>query len=274
MNGPNKRRSYPNRSSLFRSAAFVIIAFCGFIPLAKAIGQDSYIETSRGKGDFALIDAPSGITIFVDAGDFSGVARAAAGLKADIQRVTGDLPAVIRDSGRLPARVILIGTLGKSDIIDQLVQNHKLDVSAIAGKWESFDVQVVEDPLPGVSSALVITGSDKRGTIYGIYDLSEQIGVSPWYWWADVPVRHQDALFVKPGAHVQGPPKVKYRGIFLNDEAPSLTGWVNAKYGGYNHEFYEKVFELLLRLKGKLSLAGHVEQRFQRRRCAEFQTCR
>ena len=95
----------------------------------------------------------------------------------------------------------------------------------------------------------MIAGSDKRGTIYGIYDVSEQIGVSPWYWWADVPVQHQDALFVKPGAYVQGPPVVKYRGIFLNDEAPSLTGWVHEKYGNYNHEFYTKVFELLLRLK-------------------------
>jgi hypothetical protein len=96
---------------------------------------------------------------------------------------------------------------------------------------------------------LVIAGSDKRGTIYGIYDVSEQIGVSPWYWWADVPVPHKDALFVKPGVYVQDPPAVKYRGIFLNDEAPSLSGWVHEKYGNYNHEFYTKVFELLLRLK-------------------------
>jgi hypothetical protein len=227
----------------------VIFAFCGFIPLAKAVGQDSYIETSRGTGDFALIDAQSAVPIFVDAGDFPGVARASVSLQADIQRVTGHMPAVIRASGQLPVRVILIGTLGKSGIIDQLVESHKLDVSAIVGKWESFVLQVVEDPLPGISSGLVIAGSDKRGTIYGIYDLSEQIGVSPWYWWADVPVRHQDALFVKPGSHIQGPPKVKYRGIFLNDEAPSLSGWVKARYGGYNHEFYEQVFELLLRLK-------------------------
>ena len=84
-------------------------------------------------------------------------------------------------------------------------------------------IQVVPNPLPGVDSALVIGGSDKRGTIYGIYDLSEQIGVSPWYWWADVPAQHQDQLFVKAGRFVQGPPAVKYRGIFLNDEAPDLT---------------------------------------------------
>jgi len=93
-------------------------------------------------------------------------------------------------------------------------------------------------------------GERQAWTIFGIYDLSEQMGVSPWYWWADVPVQHKDELFMKPGRYAQGPPAVKYRGIFLNDEAPALTGWVKEKYGNYNHEFYVKVFELLLRLKG------------------------
>ncbi len=87
------------------------------------------------------------------------------------------------------------------------------------------------NPLPGVDQALVICGSDKRGTIYGIYEISEQIGVSPWYWWADVPATHHDNLFIKAGTYVQGPPSVKYRGIFLNDEAPDLSNWVRAKYG-------------------------------------------
>jgi hypothetical protein len=96
---------------------------------------------------------------------------------------------------------------------------------------------------------LVIAGSDKRGTIYGIYDVSQQIGVSPFYWWTDVPVQHHDELFVAPGAASQGPPAVKYRGIFLNDEAPDLTGWADEKFGGYNHKFYTNIFELLLRLR-------------------------
>ena len=134
-------------------------------------------------------------------------------------------------------------------MIDRLIREHKIDVGAVKGKWESTLIQVVERPLPGVKRGLVIAGSDKRGTIFGIYDLSQQIGVSPWYWWADVPVAHKDALFVKAGRYVQGEPAVKYRGIFLNDEAPSLTNWVNATYGGFNHKFYVKVFELLLRLK-------------------------
>ena len=112
---------------------------------------------------------------------------------------------------------------------------------------------------------MVIAGSDKRGAIYGIYDVSEQIGVSPWYFWADVPAVHKDALFVKAGRYVEGEPAVKYRGIFLNDESPALSGWVREKFGmapvtnnpakppdvvNMNHEFYSKVFELILRLKG------------------------
>ncbi|MGB9468308.1 MAG: glycosyl hydrolase 115 family protein, partial [Candidatus Acidiferrum sp.] len=145
---------------------------------------------------------------------------------------------------------VIIATLGKSALLDQLIRDHKIDTAALAGKWESYLIQTVAHPIPGVSSALLIVGSDKRGTIYGIYELSEQIGVSPWYWWADVPIPHQDALFVKPGRHFQDEPAVKYRGIFLNDEAPALTGWTKEKFGGYNHEFYVKVFELILRLRG------------------------
>jgi hypothetical protein len=139
--------------------------------------------------------------------------------------------------------------LGKSALIDQLVRTGKIDVSSIEGKWESFLIQVVPQPAPGVDNALVICGSDKRGTIFGIYDLSENIGVSPWYFWTDTPPKHHDALFVKTGSFVQGPPAVKYRGIFLNDEAPDLTGWAKKQFGGYNHAFYTNVFELLLRLK-------------------------
>jgi hypothetical protein len=188
--------------------------------------------------------------IYVDASDHAGVVRAIADLQADITRVTSCNPAIGHDEQHLGANAIIVGTIGKSQLIDRLIREKKIDPAAILGKWESFLIQVVPKPLPGVENGLVIAGSDKRGTIYGIYDLSEQIGVSPWYWWADVPVRHQDALFVKAGKYVQGPPAVKYRGIFLNDEAPALSGWVKEKFGTYNHQFYEKVFELLLRMKG------------------------
>ena len=236
--------------SVGRSSLLMLLCLLGS-PLLHAltIGQDRYVDPAYHPGDFSLVTRNAAATLFVDSADFPGVVRAANDLQADIERVTNRVVAVAHDEKRLGSNVIIVGTAGKSKIIDQLIRDHKIDVTAIASKWESFLIQVVPKPLPGVASALIIAGSDKRGTIYGIYDLSSQIGVSPWYWWADVPIQHHDELFVKPGTYVQGPPAVKYRGIFLNDEAPSLTGWVIEKYGNYNHEFYTKVFELLLRLK-------------------------
>ena len=149
--------------------------------------------------------------------------RAAHDSAKDINRVTGKSPALFNDTKSGGKNAVIIGTIGKSELIDRLVREKKIDVFGNQrNQWESFFLQVVPEPFPGVDSALVICGSDKRGTIYGIYDLSEQIGVSPWYYWADVPPEHHDALFVKAGKFVQGPPSVKYRGIFLNDEAPDL----------------------------------------------------
>ena len=216
---------------------------------AFGLGQERYIEASAQPGSFCIAQAGATASLSVNSGDYAGVVRAVHDLQHDIRLVTGVTPTFAGAEADLRTRTIIIGTIGKSPLIDRLIRTRKIDVASIAGKWESFLIQVVPKPFPGVASALVIAGSDKRGTIYGVYDVSEQIGVSPWYWWADVPVRHKNALFVKPGKYTQGPPAVKYRGIFLNDEAPSLTGWVNEEYGGYNHQFYEQVFELLLRLK-------------------------
>ena len=104
--------------------------------------------------------------------------------------------------------------------------------------------------MDGIDQALVLAGSDKRGTIYSLYDISEQIGVSPWYWWADVPPKKYTALYALPKTKTQGPPSIKYRGLFIIDEQPALTNWIKEKYGGvYNSAFHAKVFELLLRLR-------------------------
>ena len=214
-----------------------------------AIGQEQYMDSNLSKGGFCIVQKNDVAGIYVDSNDYPGVIRAGNDLRADINRVTGQIAKVLNTEAALGKNTIIIGTIGKSPIIDRLIKDGKIDVNQIAGKWESFIIQVVPEPLPGVESALVIVGSDKRGTIYGIYDVSEQIGVSPWYWWADVPVQHKDALFVKAGRYVQGPPAVKYRGIFLNDEAWALSPWVKEKFGDYNSKFYTKVFELLLRLK-------------------------
>ena len=152
--------------------------------------------------------------------------------------------------------VIIAGTIGNSSVIDSLIEQGKLNTTAINGKWEAFVSQVVKDPIEGCDEAVVIAGSMPRGTIYGIYDISEQIGVSPWHFWADVPAQKHPDIWAKRGLKVQGPPSVKYRGFFLNDEQPGLTNWVSDNFpdltngsAGYGHVFYSLVCEVLLRLR-------------------------
>jgi endo-1,4-beta-D-glucanase Y len=231
-------------------------------------GESSAIEPSvgftKGENGFPLSASGKSAPLCVSSRDYPGVIRAVSLFQNDVGSVTGARPPVVRDSVPHAREIVLIGTLGKNPLIDGLVDGKKLDVRGIAGQWETSLVQTVEHPFPGVDRALVIAGSDKRGTIFGMFGISGRIGVSPWYWWGDVPVRHHNALFVRPGRHSDGPPSVKYRGIFLNDEMHDLTKWVNATYGGvpegkdppvpagvamYGHRFYERVFELLLRLK-------------------------
>ncbi|GGF08773.1 hypothetical protein GCM10011383_19930 [Hymenobacter cavernae] len=217
---------------------------------AWAIDGASYVTSKKQKASFTLEAAGKAAPLYASASDWPGVLRAAKDLQADINRVTSVTPTLTTDKAPTGKEVVLIGTIGKSPLIDQLVRDKKLDVSGVAGKWEVFVEQVVEKPMPGVDRALVIAGSDKRGTIYGIYDLSKEMGVSPWYWWADVPTPTQKALYVSAGRHTQGEPKVKYRGIFINDEAPALSGWSKEKFGGVNSKMYVHMFELILRLKG------------------------
>ena len=246
---------------------FLLLLAGGFMLAGRVfgLGQIQYVEFRSAEDSFPIVEKAAAANLFVDTNDFVGVVRAAGDLRADIARVTGFSPAIARAENGLGKNVILCGTIGKSEIIDRLIRERKIDVSEIAGQWESFLIQVVPEPLPGVDRALVIVGSDKRGTIYGIYDLSEQIGVSPWHFWADVPATHHDELFVKAGKFTQGPPSVKYRGIFLNDEAPDLSNWILEKYGAaptgtnppvpsgvanYGRGFYTNLFEVILRLKG------------------------
>ncbi len=216
---------------------------CAYQPL-------TYISDNAGDGTFALAQRGKSAPLCISSRDYPGVIRVAKQLQNDIQRVTNIMPDLKSDELPETGEIVLIGTLGRSRLIDQLVQEEKLDITAIAGQWESFLIQTIEKPFADVNRALIITGSDKRGTIYGMFDLAEKIGVSPWYWWADVPVKKKSSVFVLPGPFTSGEPKVKYRGIFINDEAPALSGWAYEKFGGFNAKFYTHVFELILRLKG------------------------
>lgn len=261
MNNINNKNSQQNNActDTFRknqeNISFPLTIFCYlflfFYPqIFLANVNPSYISTEKGKGNFTLSESGKPAPLCVSSQDYPGVIRVLEHLQTDIGHVTNTLPVLSIDTIPAAREVVLVGTLGKSPLIDKLVRDKKLEVADIAGNWDTFLIQVIENPLPKVDRALIITGSNKRGTIYGMYDLSEKIGVSPWYWWADVPVKKKTNIYILPGRHTIGEPAVKYRGIFINDEAPALSGWAYEKFGGFNAKFYEKVFELILRMKG------------------------
>ncbi len=194
------------------------------------------------QGDL-LINGNDKVEIYMDTNDCRGVSYAANALVKDISKVSGSQATITSNR----KATILVGTIGHSAAIDQLVKQKRINGNLLKGKREKFIITVVDNQL-------IIAGSDRRGTIYGIYELSQQMGVSPWYDWADVPVEHHDSIFVNKGIYTDGEPAVRYRGIFLNDEAPCLTSWVKNTYGtGYgDHRFYQRVFELVLRLRGNM----------------------
>ena len=179
-------------------------------------------------------------SVSFDANEHRCVQIAIANLQKDFERVTGKAQLSTLHS---PLSTLIIGTVGVNKQIDQWVK--KGELRDLKGKTEKYIIKTIGDQL-------VIAGSDKRGTVFGIYELSKQIGVSPWYYWADVPIEHHDAIYIKKGEYTDGEPSVRYRGLFLNDEAPCLTTWVKNTFGtDYgDHRFYERVFELILRLKG------------------------
>ncbi len=217
---------------------------------ASANVAQSYISTEKIAGAFTLSTTGKSAPLCVSSEDYPGVILILKLLQTDIGRVTNAPPEILLDSIASAREIVIVGTLGKSPLIDKLAKDKKFDIDRISGKWETFLIQAIENPLPNIDRALIIAGSDKRGTIFGMFDLSEKIGVSPWYWWADVPPKKKSEIFVLPGRHTLDEPKMKYRGIFINDEAPALSGWAYEKFGGFNAKFYEHVFELILRLKG------------------------
>ena len=209
-----------------------------------------FVFTENLNDAFVLSQQSTVVPILTDSREDAGVLRTLGNLQNDFALVTDLRPELNKDVIPQSRQLIIVGTLGKNKFIETLIKEKKIDETLLSGKNEKFLIMTIPNPLPGVDEALVIAGSDKRGTIYGIYELSSQIGVSPWYYWADVPVVKQKDLYIKPGIYTDGEPAVRYRGIFLNDEAPALTGWSRKTFGGFNAKFYEHVFELILRLKG------------------------
>ena len=210
---------------------------------------DRFVNFKQGD---LLLNANNRVEIYMDTNDCKGVSYAAHALLKDIKSVSGATATLTSDAGFLKKNdtarpAILVGTIGHSAAIDQLVKQKRINGNLLKGKREKFIITLID-------GQLVIAGSDRRGTIYGIYELSQQMGVSPWYDWADVPVEHHDSIFVNKGIYTDGEPAVRYRGIFLNDEAPCLTSWVKNTYGTRygDHRFYQRIFELVLRLRGNM----------------------
>lgn len=225
-----------------------VLAFLAVSPGSMAIDHPGITRPVKSVSDFVLIEDGKPVPIIVSSTDDTAVLRAAANLQNDFFMVCGTRPEISESAET--DRAVIAGSLS-SDIIKSMIADNLIDVRDLEGYREKYVIGFVKNPVEGVDEALVIVGSDRRGAVYGIYELSEQIGVSPWYDWADVPVAHNDNLSIARGTYTAGEPAVRYRGIFLNDEAPCLTGWVKHTYGtDYgDHRFYERVFELLLRLR-------------------------
>jgi hypothetical protein len=243
-----------------------LLPILAMLPATLLTAADNFVHFGATT-DATLLTAGATdpLVIALDTADYDGVSIALNSFLGDVTEVTGGTPKVqtITERGtKLPAGTrLVVGSLDRSRYIQRLVRDKRLNGSELKGKVEKYLLTTLTD-VPGAEGpVIVIAGSDKRGTIYGIYELSRQMGVSPWHWWADVPVVHHDSLYIARGTYTDGEPTVRYRGLFLNDEAPCLSGWVKEKFPdsecplalasarGFNHNFYARVFELLLRLK-------------------------
>lgn len=241
-----------------KNGAVVLAALLCLAAAFPLRAQVSLSETSSGRNVFPL-SAKTCAAIMYDAVSEPSVVGTAVGLLAsDIEKVTGKCPSV-SGNGSVPAScryAVIAGTLGHSSLIDELVRNGKIDVSSISGEWERYAVRLVEAPLKGVRRALVVVGSDRRGTAYGLLSLSRAIGVNPWYWWMDAPVEHRNSIYLSVNAYDAATPSVKYRGIFINDEDWGLLRWAKRNFekelGNIGPKTYEKVCELLLRLNANM----------------------
>ena len=236
--------------SIFKS---VLLGGMLLLSSSVALAQVSLSQNSSGSNVFSLVGKKDKACVYYDAQDFE-VVKTTAGLFAnDVKEVSGQILGVATTKEAPQKNCIIVGTLGHNEWIDQMIAKKKLDVETLKNRWESYLVQLVRNPLPGVDKALVIVGSDRRGAAYGLLSVSRTIGVSPWYWWADAPIVKKDQLHLKVDKYISKEPTVKYRGIFINDEDWGLYRWSKRNFekevGNFGPRTYAKVCELLLRLQ-------------------------
>jgi len=238
------------RVAVWRAALALGLGFLS-AHVAQAVTALS-VSDAPSAGSFPLVAGDRAADLLLDAGDAKVVRVAAEAFAEDVEQVTGRRPRIRTEAAQPEAALVIVGTLGHSATIDRLVRERRIDVSGIRGRWESCLLTSVSRPVPGVSVAWVVAGSDRRGTAFGLFELSRRIGVSPWVWWADVTPARRSALHLS-GQALIGPPKVQYRGIFLNDEDFGLKPWASGTFepetGDIGPKTYARIFELLLRLK-------------------------
>ncbi len=234
------------------AAKFFLSVILFFILIINTKAQVSVSEKNAGSNIFPLVSSSNAL-VYYDEGDDEVVKKTAGLFADDVFRVTGKR---IKAESALPGNqdnIVIVGTIGKNKLIDRLIQQKRIDVNKIKGGWEQYLIQLVPDPLPGVRKALVIAGIDRRGSAYGLLSISEAAGVSPWYWWADVPVKKRSSLRLQVNTMTSKAPSVKYRGIFINDEDFGLKPWASKTFDPELNDIgprtYSKVCELLLRLK-------------------------
>ena len=186
---------------------FFLVAFFGCCLQINA--TEPFISTEKKSENIVLKEKALSLSIFTNSGIDNGILRAVKNLQSDFQKVTGDQPNILNQISGLNSPLIIIGTVGTKSVIDDLIRQKKIDGKSLTGKREKYIIQNVSNPFPGVLEAIVIAGSDKRGTIYGIYEVSKQIGVSAWYFWADVPVESKENLYFQPTIYTQAQPPKK-----------------------------------------------------------------
>ena len=231
---------------------FIFLFFLCFELIAQ--GQIIVKETD-GKQTFPLVSSNNKTLISYDENDFEVVKEAAHLFVEDIRSVTGK-KLTLSGKQKTSAYMVIIGTVGQNRTIDRFVSEGKLDISPIHNGWEQYIIQTLDNPDKNIRKALVIAGCDRRGTAYGVFALSEVMGVDPLYWWADVPVKQKNTLYVHITRYVSKAPSVKYRGIFINDEGWGIQPWATNTFdkelGNMGPKTYAKVCELILRMKGNM----------------------